>query len=191
MGTASGTSGQLVIAAFVVGLVLSAALVATLTTGSGRIVALVALVVAALAGQFLRDWREALIVGLGVSALVAWCTRDTGQVLAPALTTLCIVVNAAAAAWNRAGVVASDRSVRVVMARSLALPAPSATSYPRPDSSDHAQSGSSGDPLAGLLGHAWLAPAAGTARPLLREAEAVLSRAQADAAPHARHSRVA
>lgn len=191
MSSASGKSGQFATVASVIGLVTSASLVATMTAGSGRVVALVALMVAALAGQFLRDWREALVVGLGVSALTAWCTSGTGLVLAPALTTVCIVVNAAAAAWNRAGGGAPDRSARVVMARSLALPAPSAARDAQAGSLGHPQAGSSGDPLAGLLGDAWLAPASEAGHPLLREAEAVLARAQTDAASQERDIRVA
>jgi hypothetical protein len=159
--------------AFVVGLVLSTALAATLTSGAGRVVVLAALMVAALGGQILRDWREALAVGLAISAAVAWCASDTGQAAAPVLTTLCIVLNAGVAAWYRARTTRPTRPGVTTRPpdRMLALPAPRAAIQPS--------------------GSRPVADAEGAYNPLLREAEAALAHARPEPAPRERHTRVA
>ncbi len=126
MGGWAGADRWMAGALCVVGLVMSATAVAMATSGIGRIVALAALMLAMLAGESMRDWREALAVGLAVSAVVAWCTSDTSQVLAPALATLCIVATAIIAAWHRAGIAPSTslHAVSVQPTPMLALPAP-------------------------------------------------------------------
>ena len=94
--------------------------------------AVIALVLAALAGERLRDWREAVAVSLGVSAVVAWCTSDSSQVLAPVLATVCIMTNATVAAWHRADTV-RNALVHALASRPapmLALPAPRALAEP-------------------------------------------------------------
>jgi hypothetical protein len=154
--------------AFVVGLVLSAALAATLTSGAGRVVVLAALMLAALGGRTLRDWREALAGGLAASAVGAWCASDTGQAAAPVLTALCIVLNAGVAAWYRARTIRPPRPGATTRppGRMLALPAPRPAIQP-----------SGGRPIA---------DDGGTYSPLLREAEAALAHARPGPAPHAR-----
>jgi len=165
------TSRRLTASAF--GLVLSAALVATMTNGTGRVVALAALVLAALAGQSRRDWREALAVGLAVSAVVAWCSSNAGQVAAPVVTTLCIVLNTSVAAWSRPRTAPATAlpSAHGTAGRMLALPAPRAAV--QPFSSRRYVAGDAAD------------------SPLLRGAEAALAHAHLEPVARERHARVA
>jgi hypothetical protein len=144
-----------------------------MTSGGGRAVALAALTLAALAGQSLRDWREALAVGLAVSAVVAWCSSDAGQIAAPVVTTLCIVLNTSVAAWGRTRTAptAAAQPAHATTGRMLALPAPRATVQPL-SSRRHYSVGPADSPL-------------------LREAAAALAHAHMEPAARERHARVA
>ena len=84
---------------FAVWLVLGTAEVASTTDGSGRTVAIGALLAGAVAGLLRRDWGESLAVGLAGAALAAWLVDgsegSTPYVIAGAAT----VLTALLAAW--------------------------------------------------------------------------------------------
>jgi diguanylate cyclase (GGDEF)-like protein len=82
-------------------LALSGAAVAGTTGGVGRAVAIAAIVVAALAGLLLRDWRETLAVGLAGAAAAAWMLADAGDLTTSVAVPVEVMVTALLAARAR------------------------------------------------------------------------------------------
>ena len=109
-------------------LTLGAALVASTTDGSGRVVAIAAILVAACAGLLRRDWREALAVGLAGAAFTAGLVGADQGVAFPILAAAGVVLTALLAAWTRFDPVEPAASAQTIGRQ--AQPAPAGSRLP-------------------------------------------------------------